>query len=130
MVIDSITNGIDVTASATVENGSMSVVNDVKVNGEVDALSANENNHLPAVEIAAGETALLATAKVGRKSLRLSIKVDEVGGVYLGKQGVSAGHGGYLDVGMVDYIDTQGALYAQNPNDTAVTIQVLELNRL
>lgn len=96
----------------------------------VGVIPANDNNHLPQVEIEAGQTALLCAANLSRKEVRISIKGDESDGVFIGKQGVQSGQGGWLDVGMVDYLPCQGALYAHNPNDETVTIQILELNRI
>jgi len=101
----------------------------VTLTSEADLKPANENSHLPAVSVATGQTVLLCAANANRREVRLSIKGDQIGGVYLGKLGLLTGQGGWLDVGMVDYLSTQGALYAQNPNDQTVTIQVLELNR-
>lgn len=101
----------------------------MSLTNESDFKPANDNAHLPQVEVSSGQTALLCAANVNRKEVRLSIKGDQIGGVYLGKLGLLTGQGGWLDVGMVDYLSTQGALYAHNPNDQAVTIQILELNR-
>lgn len=91
--------------------------------------NANQNQGLPEVTVPAGQVAQICAANVNRKEVRLSIKSDAAGGVYLGHSALPAGQGGYLDVGMVDYMSTQGALYARNENGQAVTVQTMELNR-
>lgn len=91
---------------------------------------ANDNQHLPKVSIPAGSSALIAVANSARKFLRVSLLSTAVGYVLLGKSGVGATTGGTLEEGMVDYIETEGALYAYNPQAVAVDVYVLELNKI
>jgi hypothetical protein len=104
-------NSVSLTVNATVTNG-------------------NDNAHLAKVAVGAGVSALIAAANVNRKSLRVSLLSDAAGYVTLGKLGVTATAGGTLEAGMVDYIDTEGALYAFNPNAVPVDVWVMEINKL
>lgn len=91
---------------------------------------ANSVTNVAEVVVPAGSNALLiAAAADTSRTLRLSIKSDEVGGVYLGAAGIAAGQGGYLEAGVVDYVDCEAALYAFNPNASPVTVQVLPFER-
>jgi hypothetical protein len=101
----------DVTTTATIEHG-------------------NDNNHLPKVSIPAGQAAALAPANASRKELRVSLLSSAPGLITLGKNGVNANSGGALEPGMVDYITTEGALFAHNPNAEAVEVYVMEVNKL
>lgn len=100
-----------VTATATVESG-------------------NDNQHLAKVSVGPGVSAQIAGPNASRKSLRVSLLSDVVGYVTIGKSGVTATSGGTLEAGMVDYIDTTGALYAFNPNAVAVDVWSMEINKL
>lgn len=108
----------DSRASATIAN----------VNTTIEG--ANKNSHLPIVSCAAGVATLIAAANVSRKTLRLMLDSQQSGGLFLGGVGITAGNGGYIEQGMIDYMDTEGALYAFNPNAETVDISVLELERL
>lgn len=108
----------DARASATIANVSTTIE------------SANKNTQLPIVNCAAGVATLLAAANTNRKSLRLMVDSEQVGGVFLGGVGIAAGQGGFIEQGMVEYMDTEGALYAFNSNAADVTVSVLELERL
>ena len=55
---------------------------------------------------------------------------EQLGGVFLGGVGITAGNGGFIEAGMVDYMDTEGALYAFNSNADPIVVSVLELERL
>jgi|GEM_PF-1304471 len=79
---------------------------------------------------AEGNALIIAAAGADTsRTLRLSIKSDAPGGVYLGAAGIAAGQGGYLEPGMVDYVDCEAALYAYNPNAENVVVQVLPFER-
>ncbi len=92
---------------------------------------ANSVTNVGEVTVPAGSNALLiAGAAVDTaRTLRLSIKSDEAGGVYLGAAGIANGQGGWLEVGATDYVDCEAALYAYNPNAEAVVVQVLPFER-
>lgn len=92
--------------------------------------AGNDNNHLPKVNVPATSTVLLAAANTNRKSLRVSLLSSAAGYVLLGKSGVTAAQGGTIEEGMVDYIDTTGALYVYNPNAVAVDVYCLEINKI
>lgn len=100
-----------VTTTATVENG-------------------NDNSHLPKVTLAAGSSAVLAAANGSRKYLRVALPSDAAGSITLGKSGVNAASGGLLEIGMVDYLETGGALWAHNDNAESVDVYVMEVNKL
>ena len=102
-------NSVSLTVSATVTNG-------------------NDNQHLTKVTIPATSSAQIAAANANRLSLRVSLLSSAAGYVTLGKSGVSASSGGSLEEGMVDYIDTTGAVFAYNPNASAVDVYVMEIN--
>jgi len=127
LVVDRIKEGINVVATATVENGNVSVDNDVKVNGEVSIVAAGINTHKPRVECLPGVATLIVSAGT-RKSNRINIRSDQLGGVSLGgSDSVNNGSGGFLDAGMVDYMDTSGELWAFNDGSVSVFVDVLEL---
>ncbi len=92
---------------------------------------ANSVTNVAEKVIAAESNGLLIAAAAAdtSRTLRLSIKSDEPGGVYLGAAGIAAGQGGYLEPGMVDYVDCEAALYAYNPNGGDVVVQVLPFER-
>lgn len=108
----------DSRASATIAN----------VNTTIEG--ANKNTHLPVVSCASGVATLIAAANTNRKSLRLMIDSAQSGGLFLGGVGITAGNGGFIEQGQIEYMDTEGALYAFNSNADAVVISVLELERL
>lgn len=94
---------------------------------DVSVKNATTNTHKPRVECLAGVATKLFDA-AQRKSKRLNIRSDQFNGVSLGSDNtVNDSSGGYLDVGMVDYIDTSGALWAFNSGSTSVFVDVLEL---
>lgn len=103
----------------------------VQVNTTSIIQGANSVTNVAEVTVPAGSNALLIAAAAAdtSRTLRLSIKSDEAGGVYLGAAGIAAGQGGYLEAGVVDYVDCEAALYAYNPNSEAVTVQVLPFER-
>ncbi|MAX55386.1 MAG: hypothetical protein CL537_07730 [Alcanivoracaceae bacterium] len=92
---------------------------------------ANSVTNVGGVTVPAGSNALLiaGAAPDTSRTLRLSIKSDAAGGVYLGAAGIAAGQGGFLEAGMVDYVDCEAALYAYNPNGVDVVVQVLPFER-
>lgn len=104
--------------------------NSVALSVSATVAAGNDNQHLVKATIPATSSALIAAANSTRKSLRVSLLSDAAGYVTLGKSGVGANSGGTLEPGMVDYIDTEGALYAYNPNAVAVDVWVMEINKL
>lgn len=91
---------------------------------------SNSNSALPQVTIAAGQTVEIAPANAARKELRIQVKSDQVGGVNIGDANVNATKGGFVEVGMVDYVASEAAMYAHNPNAASVTVNVLDLSRV
>lgn len=92
--------------------------------------NGDDNQHLTKVTVPAGLSAAVAVANSSRKSLRVSLLSGAAGFVLMGKSGVSATSGGSLEPGMVDYIDTRGALWVFNPNAVDVDVYVMEINKL
>ena len=93
----------------------------------VAVLSATINTHKARVDCLAGQSTKLFDAGT-RKSNRINIRTDQVNGVSLGGDNtVNDSSGGFLDVGMVDYMDTSGELWAFNGGAVSVFVDVLEL---
>jgi len=93
----------------------------------VAVLSAQTNTHKPRVACLPGVATRLFTAGT-RKSNRINIRSDQFNGVSLGGSNlVNDSSGGFLDVGMVDYMDTSGELWAFNNGASSVFVDVLEL---
>ncbi len=93
----------------------------------VATLSAITNTHKPRVECLPDVATKLFDAGT-RKSNRINIRSDQFNGVSLGGDNtVSDSSGGYLDVGVVDYMDTSGELWAFNAGGSSVFVDVLEL---
>jgi hypothetical protein len=93
----------------------------------VGVINAATNTHKARVSCAAGVSTQLFAAGA-RKSVRLNIRAEQFNGVSMGgDSSVTDASGGFLDVGMVDYIDTSGALWAFNNGASSVLIDVLEL---
>jgi hypothetical protein len=93
----------------------------------IGVLSAQINTHKPRVECLAGAATKLFSAGI-RKSNRINIRSDQFNGVSLGGSNlVNDSSGGFLDVGMVDYMDTSGELWAFNNGTSSVFVDVLEL---
>ena len=93
----------------------------------VETLSATTNTHKQRVECLAGVATQLFAAGT-RKSNRINIRSDQFNGVSLGGSNlVTDASGGFLDVGMVDYMDTSGELWAFNAGAASVFVDVLEL---
>lgn len=90
---------------------------------------ANLNTELPEVTVTAGNSAKIADANADRKELRVSIKSTEPGGVYLGSATVADNTGGWLEPGMVDYVATEGEVWAFNPGASDVVVSALDLER-
>ena len=125
-------NAVAVTWKVEVSNeeiipGSQSV----QVNTTSIIQGANSVTNVGEVSVPATDNRILIAAAPANTSrtLRLSIKSDAAGGVYLGAAGIAAGQGGFLDVGMVDYVDCEAELYAYNPNGEPVVVQVLPFER-
>ena len=103
---------------------------DLAVDVSAGIENGNDNQHLPAITIDSGQSAIVATANSSRKYLRVALASDAVGYVTLGKTGVNASGGGLLEPGMVDYMETEGALRVYNPQTSSVVVWVMEINRL
>jgi len=117
---------IDVNARPVVRGNSQNL----SLNTTTTVENSNNNIALPEVSVGAGLKVQIAAANGNRKELRVSIKSDQVGGVYLGGNTAADGVGGYLEEGVTDYIETEGALYAYNPNTSAVVVNMMDLERL
>lgn len=108
----------DVTIGAVNQDGEWTVFTDS---------AANANTHKPRVNCVKNQATKLFDSR-HRKSVRLNIRADQFGGVTLGNDNtIDDNSGGYLDVGMVDYIETKGGLWAFNAGDSDVLVDVLEL---
>lgn len=89
--------------------------------------AANANTHKPRVNCVKNQATKLFDSRK-RKSVRLNIRADQLNGVTLGNDNtINDNSGGYLDVGMVDYIETKGELWVFNAGDADVLVDVLEL---
>jgi hypothetical protein len=93
---------------------------------------SNENSHLPKVTVPDGGGAVvIALANSSRKSIRVAVPSDAPGPIAIGKAGLMADQGGLMEPGTIDYIDTEGALYARTDNGFGdVEVWVMELNRV
>lgn len=92
---------------------------------------ANKITPLAEVTVPANGSAQLAAADATRKELRVGIKSDQPGGVYLGDVNVgAAAPGGYLEEGGTDYITTESAVYAYNAGTSDVVVHVVSLERV
>jgi hypothetical protein len=92
---------------------------------------ANKITPLAEVTVPANGSAQLAAADATRKELRVGVKSDQPGGVYLGDATVgAAAPGGYLEEGGTDYITTESAVYAYNAGTSDVVVHVVSLERV
>lgn len=92
---------------------------------------ANKITPLAEVTVPAGGSAQLAAADATRKELRVGIKADQPGGVYLGDVGVGATTpGGFIEEGGTDYLSTESAVYAYNAGADPVVVHVVSLERV
>jgi len=101
---------VSVTTTATVEGANVT-----KPNAEIS--------------VGAGLTILLVDANANRKMLRLAIPSTETGEVYL-TDSLNTAKGGILEAGVIDYQDTEAAVYAHNYGASAVLVSVLEMERI
>lgn len=101
------------------------------VNVNATTEPANLTPQAPTVTVPAGGSIKLADADSSRKELRLSILSDATGYILLGDADVEtdAGDGGSLEPGQVDYIATEGELWAYNPGADDIAVYVLPLRR-
>jgi hypothetical protein len=100
-----------------------------KLVGDVIATESVANSLINAGEIllTAGQTKLLVAERTNRKETRLNIRSNQGGGLYVGNVGINdASKGGFIENGMTEYMDGTFALYAFNPNNFTVVINVLE----
>ena len=92
---------------------------------------ANKMTPLAEVTVPAGGSAQLAAADATRKELRVGIKADQPGGVYLGDASVGAATpGGFIEEGGTDYLTTESAVYAYNAGADPVVVHVVSLERV
>jgi hypothetical protein len=92
---------------------------------------ANKITPLAEVTIPASSSAQLAAANSNRKELRIGIKADQPGGVYLGDVNVGpAAPGGFIEEGGTDYMTTESAVYAYNAGPDPVVVHVVSLERV
>lgn len=104
--------------------------NNMTVNTTAVVENGNDNQHLPKVSVAAGASVAICTANTDRKFLRIALLSDAAGYVIMGKSGVDATGGGTLEPGMIDYIETTGALWVFNPQAVAVDVWIMEVNKI
>lgn len=100
-----------------------------KLVGDVIATELVANTLFNAGEIllAAGQTKVLVSERAARKETRLNIRSNQEGGLYIGNVGISdVSKGGFIEQGSTDYIQGTFAIYAFNPNNFTVIINVLE----
>ena len=106
-------------------------VNVINPTAEATIVVANDNAHLANVNLVAGAAAVqIAPANANRKSVRVAIASDQVGAIALGKAGLLSNQGGLLEPGTIEYIDSEGALFARNDNVSDVVVWVMEINRI
>lgn len=92
---------------------------------------ANTITPLAEVSVPAGGSAQLAAANANRKELRVGIKADQPGGVYLGDVNVGAlTPGGFIEEGGTDYLTTESAVYAYNAGPDPVVVHAVSLERV
>lgn len=82
---------------------------------------------LATVTVPAGGKVKLADANPDRVELRIAIRSDQPGEVYLGDSTMTAGEGGVLEPGMVDYMATTAEVWAYNQGVAAVDVTVLDM---
>lgn len=91
----------------------------------------DQANGIASVAVPATGSAVIAAANANRLALRLALASDAAGAVLLSGAGQpAAGVGGLLEPGMVDYVPITADVSAYNPNATAITVYVLELNKV
>lgn len=101
----------------------------VVVNATVEP--ANTVRPLNEVSIPAGGSAQLAAANSARKELRVGVRANQSGGVYLGDATVGpAAPGGFVEEGGTEYLSSESAVYAYNPGADPVIVNVLSLERV
>jgi len=92
---------------------------------------ANINQALPSVVVGAGLTVLLAGANASRKELRIGVSGTNASGIHFGDINTGAvNQGGFIDVGSVEYVTSEGAIYAYNPSGSAVTVNLVDMRRV
>lgn len=93
---------------------------------------ANINLQQPTVTVPAGGSIKLADADSARKALRVAIASSEPDGVFMGDADVEADAdtGGWIEPGMVDYLETEAEIWAYNPGAADVDVYVLALRRV
>ena len=90
----------------------------------------DENTSLPRVIIPPNTSAQIAGVNNTRRYLRVTLPSDAAGNITMGGAAVSENSGGLLEIGITEYLQTQAALFAHNPNAEAVTVYAMEVNKL
>jgi hypothetical protein len=101
----------------------------VSVTTSATVQGANTTKPVAEISIGAGLTIILEAANANRKMLRLAIPSSETGELYL-TDALNTAKGGILEPGVIDYLDTEAAVYAHNYGAAAVKVSVLELERI
>lgn len=118
--IDRINESIQVTASATVKNGTMHVISGASIADSTDKT------------IAAGQRIRMADSNPNRKALVLQVISASKTTLRVGSDAVSANRGalvaGSLSAPAVMPIETTAELWAYNASDTTATVTVLEVS--
>jgi len=101
----------------------------VSVTTTATVQGANTTKPQAEISIGAGLTVQLVAANANRKALRLAIPSTETGEVYL-TDALNTAKGGILEAGVIDYQDTEAAVYAHNYGAAAVLVSVYEMERI
>jgi len=92
---------------------------------------ANLNTPLALVTILPLTRALLATSKASRKELRIGVASTNTTHIHFGDVTVDATNGGIIEVGGIDYVSSEGAIYAYNPHAVdSVIVNLVSMERL
>jgi len=92
---------------------------------------ANINEALGSITVNAGSAIKLVSANADRKELRIGIKSDNDEGLYFGDINIGVTkQGGFIEVGGVEYVTSEGAIYAYNPSASDVTVNLLDMRRV
>lgn len=101
----------------------------VAVTTSATVAGANVTKPQAEISVGAGSTATLVGANANRKMLRLAIPSSESGEVYL-TDVTNTQKGGILEAGVIDYQDTEAAVYAHNYGASPVKVSVYEMERI
>lgn len=104
--------------------------------GDVNVSASNRISNtitpLPEVSIPPLTSVILCAADVSDKRIyvRLGVKSDQIGGVYIGDATVNNNLGSYLENGSVEFLECQAAIHAYNPNNDSVIVNVMTLSKV